>query len=138
MLERLTILPHFSGTICAWAARDLRKAPRRPPGCCPSARAHLEQQVVAQDAGVVHEDADRSEFGLHALGGGEHGLLVADVTFDADRATAGLLDLGHDILRGVLGDVDDGHNRHPLPAARPCSASDARPAPVTTATLFSR
>jgi hypothetical protein len=60
---------------------------------------HLEQQVVAGDAGVVDQHDRRAELGGDPVDGGLHLLGVADVGADGQRPAAG----GLDRLDGALG-----------------------------------
>ena len=69
---------------------------------------HLEEQVVADDAGVVDQDGRLAQLGGDSLDRGLDRLLVGDVDADRECPTAGLLDLRHDGLAGVLIEVEYG------------------------------
>ena len=60
--------------------------------------AHEHDDVVARDAGVVHDDAERAELGFDAFDHGGHGRFVANVAHDVGRGDAERLDLG-DVAR---------------------------------------
>ncbi len=69
---------------------------------------HLEQQVVAQDAGVVDEDGRRAELVGNAGDGALDALLVGDIAADGQGVAAGGLD-GLDRCRASgFVEVEDG------------------------------
>ena len=69
---------------------------------------HLEEQVVAGDAGVVDQHVDPAELVDHALHGGLGGGRVDDVAADAHRAgTVGELEPAGSLLSGGLVEVED-------------------------------
>jgi hypothetical protein len=70
--------------------------------------AHLEQQVVAGDAGVVHQHGRRAERVGDLRDGGLHRVGVADVRADGEAAPARRLDRLHRVGAVAGGQVDDG------------------------------
>ena len=88
--------------------------------------AHLEQQVVAGDPGVVDQDVETAELGGDAVDGALHRGGVADVAGEADRARA----VGERQAAGGLGglapvEVEDRHRGALLGEA----GGDAEPDP---------
>ena len=75
----------------------------------PVVDAHLEQQVVAQDARVVDEDGGGAQFVGDALDSGLDARLVGHVTADGERVAAVSLDGVHRCGTGSLVEVDDGN-----------------------------
>ena len=69
---------------------------------------HLEEQVVAGDAGVVDQDVDPAELVDDALHRGLRGGGVDDVAADADRAgTVGEVEAARGVGGGGLVEVED-------------------------------
>ena len=90
MLDRLTIRPQPASVMCACAAWLIRKAPRRctPITASQSSVAHLEQQVVAGDTGVVDQHDRRPELVGDPGDRGLDGARVGDVDADRERPAA--------------------------------------------------
>src|SRR5690348_6774062 len=74
---------------------------------------HLEQQVVADHAGVVHQHGRLAQFGGHPLDRGPDLVAVAHVGTHRERAAARVGDLLHRPGAGGLVQVEDGHG-HPV------------------------
>ena len=85
--DRLTIRPNFSAVMCAWHALVMRKAPLRCTFITAS-QSDSVIEVVADDAGVVHQDRGGTQLlgdpchGRVDLIGGRH------ITAHADRPAA--------------------------------------------------
>ena len=73
-----------------------------------SSTRHLEEQVVAGDAGVVDQDGRRAELGGDALDGGLDRVGVGDVGADRERPAAGGVDASTVVFAGGLVEVEDG------------------------------
>ena len=96
----------------------------------PVVLGHLEEQVVARDAGVVDEDVDPAELVHHTLYGGLGGGRVHDVAPDADGPGAvPQLESAGSLLGGSLVEVED-RDRGALAGESLCDAeSDAASGP---------
>ncbi len=70
---------------------------------------HLEQQVVADDAGVVDEDRRRAEFSDDGFEGGINGRRVADVGANGQRGPTSGADRVGSALGGVGAQVEQRH-----------------------------
>ena len=81
----------------------------------PVVGAHLEDQVVPDDAGVVDQHGDRPELAAGSLDGGRRGVLVGDVRADRDGLPAGLPNGVGGSGGPALVEVD-GRHRHPVGA----------------------
>ncbi len=98
-----------------------------------SSVGHLEQQVVAGDAGVVDQHRRRAELLGDPVDRGLHGLLVGDVDAHGERAATGGLDLGDDRAAGGLVEVEDRDGEPVRLSRRAMAAPMPRAAPVTMA-----
>jgi hypothetical protein len=99
--------------MCFCTARLNRNAPRRWTGHdrLPVVLGHLEQQVVAQHAGVVDQHGGAPSSATDPLGRGRDLGRVGDVGADGERGAAGVVDAGDGAGAGALVQVHHG-DRH--------------------------
>ena len=75
----------------------------------PVVLGHLEEQVVPQHAGVVHQDLQAAQFSDHPGNGRIDLVGLAHVGTDADRATPGSIDLADDLTGRFFIQVEHRH-----------------------------
>ena len=87
-----TMRPYLASTMCFCAIWLHRNAPRRCTSMTsrPVVVAHLEQQVVAQHAGVVDQDLQAAELAGQGVDRRLHLVALGDVGAEGEGGPAGL------------------------------------------------